>query len=160
MSFHEKSAWACLGSILVVFVPFFLVVFNTPGYPVVVAAFLASVVGLITLLTVLHAWFAIGSKSIRQTGDAPPMDEREVGIELRATKISSIVLGVVVMFWCLGAYGSIPFGGAEQVAEAPGVMLPVPADDALFAVHLLFAGFVVANVVYYLAQVIGHRRSV
>ena len=40
MSFHEKSAWACLAAILLVFVPFFVVVFAVPGYPIVIPAFI------------------------------------------------------------------------------------------------------------------------
>lgn len=183
VSFHEKSAWACLGSILLVFVPFFLLVFSTPGYPIVVPAFIGAVVVLVLIQTLLHIVFAVTSARIRRTGDVPARDEREIGIDLRSTKVASIVLGTVVMIWCLAAYAGIPISRIQQhqamadTGVAPAVeieatpdvdvanlslsnLLPVPAHDALFFVHILFAGFVLANVVYYAAIVYGYRRAV
>ena len=179
MSFHEKSAWACLGAILLVYIPFFLLVFSTPGYPVVVGAFVGSVVAMVAILVTVHIVFAISSKRIRETGDVPPLDEMEVGIELRAMKIASFLLASIVILWCIVAYVGIPVSGitdlvqqataaaadpetAEAFAPNPSIegLLPVSGHDALFAVHVLFAGFVLANVVYYASIVTGYRRAV
>ena len=192
MSFHEKSAWASLVAILLVFVPFFVVVFSVPGYPIVIPAFIAAVVVLTVVLAVVHIFFALGSARIRRTGDVPPRDEREIAIELRSTKIAGFVLAFVVMTWCLAAYAGIPISRVRHhraMAAADAVrlaevqesaiadaatadpatpdagnlslshLLPVPAHDALFFVHILFSGFVLANVVYYASLVFGYRRT-
>ena len=109
MSFHEKSAWACLVGILAVYIPYFAVVFSQPGYVWVLPAFLAAVVGLVAILVVAHLVFALTQARIRRTGDAPPPDEFESAIEGRATKVAAYVLSVVVISWCLAAYVGIPW---------------------------------------------------
>ena len=97
MSFHEKSAWACLVSILLVFIPYFWLVLQ---YPVAyVALFVLAVFVLVALLTGMHLAFALTSSRTLQSGDTPPLDERDRRIELSAAKWSGIVLGFIVMIW-------------------------------------------------------------
>jgi hypothetical protein len=188
MSFHEKSAWACLSAILIVYVPYFVIVFSHPGYLVVPPAFIGAVIVLVVILGVSHTILAIHSASIRKTGEVPERDEREIGIELSAMKISSYVLSVAVITWCIFAYVGIPVSRVKHQQEITSVteyqtdgrqvlvgqasakqnqrdlslsnLLPIPAHGALFFVHALMMGFVMANIVYYAAVVFGYRRSV
>lgn len=164
MSFHEKSAWACLLGILLVFVPYFYVVFQ---YPLAfVGLFAVAVAALCLFLIVFHTLNAIMSPSIRKSGDAPKRDELDRMIELQAAKISGIVLGVVVIAWCLLAMLGGPILGIRQIAAAKAAtdslatpeQFAIPLGSALMAIHTMFAGFVVANLVYYGSLIVGYRR--
>lgn len=163
MSFHEKSAWACLLSILLVFIPYFAIVFQQPM--AFVGLFVAVVIALVILLTAFHIVNSIVTPSIRRTGDVPKHDELDRVIELRASKISGIVLGVFVICWLMNAMYGIPAIGVSQLSQSEPVdgaeamlQFSIPAFYALQAVHTLFAGFVVANVVYYGSIIVGYRR--
>jgi hypothetical protein len=164
MGFHEKSAWACLLGILLVFVPYFVVVFRNPM--AFLGLFILAVVVLVVILTAFHIVNAIMSPSIRKTGDVPPHDELDRLIELRAAKTSGVVLGVAVIAWCLLAMFGAPLIGMQEIADAKAAtgaevtpsQFAIPVANVLFAVHTLFAGFVVANVVYYGSIVVGYRR--
>ena len=188
MSFHEKSAWACLSSILLVYIPYFVIVFSNPGYLVIPPAFIGAVIVLVVILVVSHTAIAIRSARIRKTGKVPEPDEREIGIELKAMKICSYVLSVVVITWCISAYVGTPIARVkhhraiaslnelqpderqELAGQAltdqdhgdpsPSNLLPIPAHDALFFIHVLWMGFIIANIVYYAVIVFGYRRSV
>ena len=159
MGYQEKSAWACSGSILVVFVPYFLAVFQAPmAY---VALFVMAVVGLVALLAGFHIINAIVSASIRKSGDVPKPDELDRIIELRAAKLSGIVLGVVVLMWLCTVMLWFPVMGIREIAAAAEPVaadFSVPVVKAMLWVHGLFAGFVVANLVYYGAIVASYRR--
>src|SRR5262245_12129611 len=130
MSFHEKSAWACLVSIVLVFVPYLVVVLRYPAS--FFGLFPLAVLALIGLLTAFHMGNALATRSIRETGDTPPLDELDQLIELRAAKWSGLFLGAAVMMWCLTAMWAIP---TLEIADA---------NLALTAIHLLFAAFVAA----------------
>lgn len=188
MSYHEKSAWACLSSILLVYIPYFAVVFSNPGYLVVPLAFISAVIVLVIILVVSHVLFAIHSPKIRKKGQIPPRDEREMSIELRAMKVSSYVLSVIVITCCVSAYIGIPIARIKQHTVVSSVnelqsganqelvnqtmanqiqgdlslsnLLPIPTHDALLFVHVLLMGFVISNIAYYAAIVFGYRRSV
>lgn len=164
MGFHEKSAWACLVAVLLVFVPYFVLVFQ---YPMAfVGLFVLAVAGLVALLTSFHIVNSLVTASLRRTGETPPHDELDRTIELRAAKLSGVVLGVVVVVWSIVAmYGAPTIGVREisNVAMAKGVendasQFAIPVLSVLTAIHLLFAGFVVANVAYYGTIVAGYRR--
>ncbi len=163
MSFHEKSAWACLVSVVLVFVPYFVFVFQ---YPMAfVGLFVLAVVGLVALLTSFHVVNSLVTASIRKTGNTPPHDELDRTIELRAAKLSGIVLSVVVLAWSIIAMFGIPAAGVREVVnanEAGGVVsasqFAIPVLYVLTAIHLLFAGFVTANMTYYGTIVAGYRR--
>ena len=95
----------------------------------------------------------------------PKRDELDRGLELKAAKIAGIVLSVCVICWLMIAMYGIPAVGVSQLSQAEPVegaeaisQFSVPVNDALQAVHTLFAGFVVANVVYYGTIIAGYRR--
>jgi hypothetical protein len=146
MNFHEKSAWACLVSMLGTYAPYFVVVLREPfAGP---GLFVAAAIGLVLLLTLFHMINAIADRSIRTTGTTPTPDELDRAIEGAAARWAGLVLAFAVMSWILIAWFAV------LVAAGPAV----PVDTALSAVHWLFAGFVFANLVYYGAIVVGHRR--
>lgn len=158
MNFQEKSAWACLGAILVVFSPYFWLVLKHPL--AFIGLFPLAVAILVVLLIGFHIANALATRSIRTTGDTPAPDELDRLIELHAAKRSGLVLAFAVVAWCLGALFAVPsIGIAEQ---APGIAAPIAphisANIALRAIHLLLAGFVVANLVYYASIILGYRR--
>lgn len=158
MGFHEKSAWACLLSILAVYVPYFWVVLR---HPMALGLFVFAAALQAALLVAFHLANAIATRSIRRTGDTPPLDELDRIIELRAAKRSGLVLAVAVMTWCLAAMFGAPAVGAAATAAADFAAPSGPAVPvllALTAVHALFAGFVLANLVYYGSIVAGYRR--
>ena len=76
-----------------------------------------------------------------------------------------MVLGFLVMAWCLNAMFGIPVVAAVHAGKTGNSMgqslseLAIPASQALTWVHMLFAAFVVANVTYYLMIVLAYRRS-
>ena len=163
MNFHEKSAWACGAAILLVFVPYFAIVFRHPM--AFVGLFILAVVGLVALLGVFHVVNAIATPSIRKTGDTPAPDELDRIIELRAAKLSGTVLATVVLTWSIIAMFGIPALGVGEIANenaAGEVLSPadfaIPVTQAVFWVHLLFAGFVIANITYYGGIVAAYRR--
>lgn len=164
MSFHEKSAWACLVAIGVVYVPYFTVVLRFPM--AALGLFWLATAGLMAILVVFHTVNAIVTKSIRSSGKVPPVDELDQRIELRAAKWAGFVLSVEVLTWILIAMYSAPvIGGGnalEQVKLAGTEMslshFSIPVFTAMVAVHWLFAGFVVANVAYYGGIVLRYRR--
>ena len=163
MAFHEKNAWACLLSLLLVFVPYFIFVLRNPvAYIWLFVLAVVVLAGLLTAFNVINASiFAVNSKS----GELTQLDERDKSIEVRAAKISGVVLGFAVVTWCLNTMIGIPIIGKRELAEngvANGQSLSdfsIPAETVLTAIHLLFAGFVIANVVYYLAIIVGYRRA-
>lgn len=164
MGFHEKSAWACLLGIVLVFVPYFVVVFK---YPMAfVGVFVLAVIVLTVFLIAFHLVNAVMSRSIRMTGDSPPKDELDRIIEFRAAKISGVILGIVVIFWCMIAMYGAPALGVHEIVLANANdgtgLLPskfaIPVIDVLLAVHVLFAGFVIANLAYYGTIVVSYRK--
>ena len=164
MGFHEKSAWACLLGTALVFTPYFVVVFRSPT--AFVGLFVLAVMVQVIFMAVFHAVNAIMSHSIRMTGDAPPRDELDRMIELRAAKISGVILGMVVICWCMIAMFGAPTMGVQEIALAKALdgaelsttQFAIPLANVLLAVHMLFAGFVMANLVYYGSIVVSYRR--
>jgi hypothetical protein len=163
MSFHEKSAWACLISIVLVFAPYLSVVFQQPM--AFVGLFPLAVIVLVVLLTAFHIVNALVTRSIRKTGDVPPHDELDRMIELRAAKLSGIVLAIAVIVWCMSAMFFVPAIGVGELVQAnmpDAIPAPpqfqIPVSLILTAIHMLFAGFVIANTVYYGSIIAGYRR--
>lgn len=159
MAFHEKSAWVSLLSIAGVFVPYFVLVFQYPMAFIGLA--LVAVILLTILLTGFHIVNAIMTASIRKRGDEPPQDELDQLIELRAAKVSGFVLAFVVLGWCMVAAFGIPALGVSALAnaETPNLsQFSVSVFDVLTAIHVLFAGFVASNIVYYGTIVAEYRK--
>lgn len=148
MSFHEKSAWASLISMLVVYLVYFSIAFSGVGVFFVIFALIAAVIIQVSLFAGAQILIAIFTREIKEKGDVPPRDERDRGIELRSTRVSSYVLGTAVALWCIAAFILIAMSGGSVTARA-----------AMTACQILFAGFVLASVAYYAMQVAGYRRT-
>ncbi len=163
MSFHEKSALACLISIGCVYFPYFVVVFRFPM--AALGLFWVSAAALVVLLTVFHIANGIATRSIRTTGEVPPVDELDQKIELKAAKWAGFILAFAVATWILIAMYSIPAIGSGVFEQAKAIgnevspfNFAIPVFTAMAALHWLFAGFVLANIAYYGGIVIGYRR--
>lgn len=161
MSFHEKSAWACLVSIVLAYSPYFWMVFQ---YPLAgLGLFVLAAIALTVLLVVFHIVNAAATRSIRKSGDSPLRDELDRLIELQASKLSGFVLAFFVVAWCITTMYEV-IGVSETVTTgniATSLVeqqLVVSVHDALNRVHILFAGFVIANISYYGCIVLGYRR--
>ncbi|KPL90132.1 hypothetical protein [Herpetosiphon geysericola] len=156
MSFHEKSAWASLLAIGVVFTPYLVVVLRQPlAFGILIVA----VIALVLILTGFHIVNAISSKLIRERGVTPPIDELDRMIELRAAKYAGFVLACAVLTWCLFALVFVSAWGVSAGGEPSNLAeFRVPVTQALTAVHWLFASFVLANCVYYASIVVGYRK--
>ena len=156
MNYHEKSAWVCAICILAVYVPYFVFVWMTPAAYMVF--FVAAVIGLVALMVGFHAVIALSTPKVLETGDTPPRDEMDRLIEFRAAKWSGIFLGVVVLTCCLNAMILIPLNSLELSREAAETgTMAISVSKALVGVHVLFAGFVLANLVYYCSIIVGYR---
>ncbi|MFT5300537.1 MAG: hypothetical protein ACI814_001315 [Mariniblastus sp.] len=87
-------------------------------------------------------------------------------IEQRAAKWSGLILGIVVITWCMLVMYGAPLLGVQELhllnASDGMELLPssfaIPVSDVLLAVHVLFAGFAIANLIYYATIVISYRR--
>ncbi|MEO1495932.1 MAG: hypothetical protein AAFV43_02155 [Planctomycetota bacterium] len=163
MGFHEKSAWACLLSIGLVYVPYFAVVLRHPM--AALGFFVLATIALVVLLVIFHIVNAVATRSIRATGDTPPVDELDQRIELHAAKWAGFGLAAAVLAWILRIATLLPVAGVVTIKRmaANGVEVSpadfaVPVLSAMAAVQWLFAAFVIANVVYYGVIVIGYRR--
>jgi hypothetical protein len=153
MSFHEKSAWACLISLAVVYVPYFFLVLRFPM--AAIGLFWVSVFVLAVLLAAFHTVNAVATRSIRTTGVVPPVDELDERIELQAAKWAGLILGIAILAWILIAmYPILGIGTGEGRTATHTVSM----FAAMAAVQWLFAAFVLANAVYYGAIVFRYRR--
>ena len=153
MSFHEKSAWACLIALVVVYVPYFFLVLRFPM--AAIGLFGLSTLVLAALLVGFHTVNALATRSIRATGRTPPVDELDDRIELQAAKWAGLVLGIGIITWVLVAmYSIVEIGAAGALSATPAV----PMVAAMAGVQWLFAVFVLANAVYYGAIVFRYRR--
>lgn len=163
MGFHEKSAWACLISIGLVYVPYFAVVLKHPM--AALGLFVLAAIALVVLLVTFHIVNAVATRSIRTTGDTPQVDELDQRIELHAAKWAGFGLAAAVLAWILLIAMLLPVAGVDTIkqlattgVEASPADFAVPVFSAMAAVQWLFGAFVLANVVYYGGIVIGYRR--
>ena len=163
MNFHEKNAWACGAADCLVYIPYFSIVLRNPM--AFDGLFIIAVGWLIVILVGFHVANAIATPAIRETGSSPVPDELDRIIELRAAKLSGIVLTAVVVIWSIVALFGMPgLGVGEMVMENSAEMaaissdFAVPVTQAVFWIHLLFAGLVIANVTYYGSIVVAYRR--
>ena len=148
MSLREKSAWVCLITILIVFVPYF--VFLLPklwqgegGAGLVLGAFIGATIFCAVLSTILAIAVAVSTKD-------EPKDERDVLIEGKANRNAYYVL----LTLCFLALSSILLVGLGS----PETMLPTYARPA-FVSQIFLLCFVIAEVTKYATQVVCYRRG-
>ena len=146
MSFREKSAWASLAVMFVVYVPYFVYVFRLFGRGelkggVLLGQFIGAVVFQVFLLIIVHIVIAIQSRQQQA-------DERDQAIETRSYKIAYIVL--ISCFFVL-LPGAILLVFALNPALVSGLVgLP-------FLSQLLLLCFVTAEAMKYGAQIVCYR---
>ena len=139
MSFREKTQWIALLAVFVVFARYFAQALPAHGpdiAPQDVVRFIGAIVLLVVLQVVGQAALAIASR--REAARGIQQDERDMLIGLRASRISLHVLGVAVFTALVTA-------------------LTVPGNFAF--VHVLFGGWVLAQVVELAARVAMYRRG-
>lgn len=158
MNYHEKSAWICTICLLAVYVPYFVVVAMYPAAYIVL--FVAATVFLALLMGGFHAVLAITNPKVLKSGDTPDLDEMDRLIELKASKFAGIVTGVLVIVWTLNAFILIPANAlpSANVTDPGSAVASISVARALVAVHVLFLGIVIANLVYYVSIIVGYRR--
>ena len=150
-SYREALAWACLGTLLVTYAPYFTYIYrlfraaNVPGtafpygsYPALGATILAQIilggvaVGLIT-------WWRKPENR----------DERDAAIEARAYRYAYLVFTGLIFFLFFAA----------QSMLATSQVRPSHPGEVPCLVQLLLLDFTVAEIVRYAVQVIGYRRG-
>ncbi len=148
MSFREKSAWASLAVMLVVFVPYFVHIFRLfeegkLDWNTVLGEFIGAVIFEVVLLIVVHIVFAVRAKEEEK-------DERDLAIESKSFKIAYFVLvsSAFVAIPCLIGVGfSMQPSGIDQMTS------PV------FVSQLLLLCFVAAEASKYVTQLVCYRRG-
>ena len=151
VSYRETLAWACLGTILVTYIPYFThiyLIFRTaypPGtafpygsYPALGMTIAAQIILFSILLSLLTWW--------RKPEDR---DERDVAIEARAYRYAYLVFIGLIFFLFFAAQSMLATSNARP--SHPG---EVPC-----LVQLLLLAFVVAETTRYAVQVAGYRRG-
>jgi hypothetical protein len=145
MSFREKSAWACLVTTVLVFVPYFGYVFRlyavgelSPGS--IIAAFLAVVMVQSCMNIAAHIVFAI---QLRQS----PKDERDRLIESRSFRNAYLVLACSTLLLMMAVVLL-----AKSISTDPVV-------SAVVVSQVVFLSFVVAELIKYLTQAISYRQG-
>lgn len=143
MSFREKSAWVCLISTLVVFVPYFLMVaiIDAAG-----ALKMGAIVGLLVAAIFFQGAIAAAAMiAVAIRSGADTADERDRAIDLRAFRNGYFVLSVsLVSAICVMIFA--------PPSWASHLTLPL-------ASQVFFGCFVAAEVVKYSTQVVSYRRG-
>jgi len=139
MSFREKSAWACLVSTLVVFVPYFINIARLQAAGVLE---MGAIVGLLVAAIFFQAVLtAAATILVAIRSGTETMDERDRAIELRSFRNAYFVLAVSLVTAICG-----------MIFAAPRLTLPLVSQ-------VLFGCFVAAEAVKYLTQVVSYRRG-
>jgi hypothetical protein len=148
MSFREKSAWASLAVMLLVFVPYFIRMFRLFRWRELTAGsalgqFIGAVIFQVVLLVIVHIVIALRSRQESK-------DERDRAIESKAFRNAYFVLvssGFVVIPCVIGLeFGIDPSSLHRLLAPA-------------FISQLLLLCFVVAEAAKYLTQIVSYRRG-
>ena len=143
MSFREKSAWACLVTTGVVFIPYFTFIFQLASkgeliLPRVIGAFIAAVLAQIVLSSVYMTVIALSTRQ-------EPRDERDLAIQNRAFRSAHWVL--VVALWLL------VLGGVMLTPVFPKLI------SVAFVGQLALLSFVLSELVHYATLVYYYRRG-
>ena len=146
MSFREKSAWASLAVMLVVYVPYFVHIFRLFGRSelqggVLLGQFIGAVVFQVFLLIIVHIVIAIQSRQQQA-------DERDRAIEARSYKIAYLAL-ISSFFVALPTAISLVFALKPALVSS---LVGLP-----FLTQLSLLCFVTAEAIKYCAQIICYR---
>ncbi len=150
MSLREKSAWICLVTTGVVFVPYFVFVFRLFGQQ---DHSLASYIGAFVVAVFWQIILNVGAQIyVTIRGGEEPKDERDVAIEAKAYRNAYLVL--VSLAW------TVPFVALPVAAAMGQPVIPLSKGPLLFISQLLLLSFVLAEMAKYLTQVICYRRGI
>jgi hypothetical protein len=142
MSFREKSAWICLLTTLVVFIPYFSTVFGlVEGGGLTVGALVTAFAGATVFLIVLNVVAHIAAAAL---GRPEAADERDIAIGFTAFRNAYFTIGSSVFLVMLAAMVLDASSRSEPFVWA-------------IASQLLLLCFVLAEVAKYLTQVICYR---
>ncbi len=148
MSFREKSAWLCLITTIVVFVPYFTYVMRLLNRAELTAA--ALVMPFIAAVFFQTVFLIGASIAISIRSKEEKRDERDVMIELKAFKYAYYVFACFI------------FMGVGLVFLFDVVAAPTLHGQKLISAFLsqvvLFC-FVAAEIAHYLIQVVSYRRG-
>jgi polyferredoxin len=142
MSFREKSAWACLVTTIIVFIPYFVWIFRLVGRTGLTAG------SVITAFFIASFWQVLLNPVtqiiIVTRYRREPRDERDVAIESKSFRhaywVFALLIWPVIMLAALFPPSS-PF------------LMPA------FVGQMIFLCFVLAEVTKYLTQVVHYRRG-
>lgn len=146
MSFREKSAWACLVTMIAVYVPYFLNLFRLfeqreLDAASVLGAFIGAVVLQVVVLVAVHIALAIHSREERK-------DERDLAIESKSLKNAYSVLSVTSV---------LVIGGIILLAVVPSPRTTGHLLSPVFLSQLFLLCFVVSEATKYLTQAVSYR---
>lgn len=158
MAIHERSAWGSIGAILVLYIPYFIEVNAHPMESLyrfwMVGIGMAVIMGVFHLIdTIVH---------VVQTRRIPLqiLDELDRTIQYKAMMVSGGVLAFALVIWVIVMMYALPILGAtviETTSERVNTYVAWPIDHVMRAIQWLFAGFVLANLVFYLAVIVQYR---
>ncbi len=151
MSLHEKSAWACLVSTLLIWGAYFALVFTLPVEQSGIA--LPAVVGAIVLQAVVMIVASVAFAVVHR--GAGIHDERDRSIALRSGHWAGWVLSVGV-FLCVGFF---PMREIALQMDPPGRFASGSLASPFATANILLVLFVFSEIVHYGAQVVLYRRG-
>jgi hypothetical protein len=151
MSLHEKSAWACLASTLLIWGAYFVLVFTLPVEQSGIAV--PAVIAAIVLQTIVMIAASISFAILHR--ESSLYDERDRLIALRSGHCAGWVLSVGV-FCCVVLF---PMREAALHMDPPGALATGALASPFATGNILLALFVFSEVVHYGAQILLYRRS-
>jgi hypothetical protein len=159
MTIHERSAWISIGAILMLYIPYFIDVNAQPM--VSLYRFWGVGIGMAVIMALFHAIDAVMHVVQKRGGAIQLVDELDRAIQHNAMAISGILLAVVVVVWVIVMMYALPLFGSsvvETTSDYVNAYVAWPIDQVMRAIQWLFAGFVMANLVFY-GVVIAQYRS-
>ena len=140
MSFHEKSIWASLVAVTLVFGVYYVSVFNNlllnPTLPIPVAWI--TMIGLTIFITITEILLQITAVVVSNDANQKE-DERDKLIDLMAGRFSGVILGLGIMLTMLGIMGGL----SDYVV-----------------IHLALSALVLAEITKLVRQIIFYRTGV
>ena len=151
MSFHHKSAWACLVSTALIWGVFFALVLSRPAEQsgIALPAIVAAIVLQMVVMIGSHIVFGL----IHRGDDR--FDERDRSIALRSGNWAGWILSIGV-FFCIVF---LPMREVALHMEPPGRLATGVLAGPFTTGIVLLLWFVLSELVHYSAQVLLYRRS-
>lgn len=159
MTTHEKSAWVSVGALILLYIPYFIDVNAQPMESLY--RFWVVAIGMAVIMVLFHAIDAIIHVIQKRSGAVQLIDELDRVIQQKATTIAGAMVSAVIVVWIIVMMYALPVLGVSVVeTTSDGVHTHVawPIEQVMRAIQWLFAGFVVSNLVFYIAVIVQYRR--